>query len=139
MTDVSSISSQEELLQLRNDGKISQAEYDDLLGAMEKLPRAGVEVRTLEHSTQDSKHRLGKVAFYLMLAGIAAPILIFVVSFAISGGGEGDVIASVCFFLSVLIEIPAFVVGVISWPDVLGKAAVITIAVMTVLALLFVS
>jgi hypothetical protein len=34
MDDISNISSEDELLQLRNDGKISQAEYQDLLIAM---------------------------------------------------------------------------------------------------------
>ena len=139
MRDVSNISSQEELLELRNDGKISQAEYDDLLGAMEKLPRAGIQGRTSEGDIQDSRHRLGKIAFYLMLAGIVVPVLVFPVCFAITGGGEGDVIFDVCLVLCVLVEIPAFVIGVISWPDVLGKATVATIAIMAVIILLFMS
>jgi len=36
MENVQNISSEEELLQLRNEGKISEADYQDLLGAMKK-------------------------------------------------------------------------------------------------------
>ena len=74
-----------------------------------------------------------------MLAGAVVPIVSFFICFAISGGGEGDVIFSVCFFLCVLVEIPAYVFGVISWPDVLGKATVTTISVLTGILILFVS
>lgn len=36
MEDVSNISSEEDLLQLRNEGKINDDEYQDLLAAMKK-------------------------------------------------------------------------------------------------------
>jgi uncharacterized integral membrane protein len=36
MENISNVSSEEELLRLRNQGKISEAEYNDLLGAMKK-------------------------------------------------------------------------------------------------------
>jgi len=39
MENVSNISSEEELLQLRNEGKISEADYQDLLGAMKKTAK----------------------------------------------------------------------------------------------------
>ena len=42
MENVSNVSSEEELLALRNEGKISEAEYNDLLGAMKK-PSLGTE------------------------------------------------------------------------------------------------
>ena len=137
MKNASNISSEEELLELRNDGKISQAEYDDLLCAMEKPPALGADIPTLESSIQDLKRKQGKIAFYLMLAGIIVPIVSFFICFAISGGGEGDVIFNVCFFLCVLIEIPAFVFGVISWPDVLGKATVAINSILTVVVILY--
>lgn len=91
----------------------SRAENDDLLDAMEKPPAIGPNIPTLQGGMQDSKHKHGKIAFYLMLAGIVLSIVSFFVCLAISGGGEGDVIFSVCFFLCVLVEIPAFVFGVI--------------------------
>ena len=115
----------------------SQAEYNYLIGAKEKLLRLGADIPKHQGSIQNSKRKQGKIAFYLMLVGIILPIVIFFVCFAISGGGDGDVIFSVCLFLFVLIEIPAFVLGVISLPDVLGKATVTTILVLAVFFIIF--
>jgi hypothetical protein len=44
MVNISNISSEEELLRLRNDGKISQAEYQDLLAAIRKSRPGETEV-----------------------------------------------------------------------------------------------
>jgi len=43
----------------------------------------------------------------------------------------------VWFFLCVTLEIGAFVLGVIAWPDTFAKATVVTISSITVLVLLF--
>lgn len=140
MESVSNVSSEEELLQLRNEGRISKAEYGELLNAMHAQSSKAMETAIPDDFKNASKQKFGKLAFYLMLAGILLPILSFFISFAISGGGEGDVIFSVCFFLFVLIEIPAFVFGMISWPDAYGKATIITnsiIALLTILLVLY--
>lgn len=139
MKNVSNISSEEELLELRNDGKISEAEYQDLLATIGKSPAKSTHTSMLQSGVPSSKRKQGKIAFYLMLAGIIAPIVMFLVCFAITRGGEGDVIVSICFFLSVLIEIPALVLGVLSWPDSYGKATVITISAIVALAALQIS
>jgi hypothetical protein len=136
MKNVSNISSEEELLELRNEGKISEAEYRDLLETIKKSPTKGADSSALGVEIPDSKRHQGKVAFYLMLTGIVLPIVIFSICFAITGGGEGDIIFSVCLFLSVLIEIPAFVLGVIGWRSAYGKAAVITISAIAVFIVL---
>ncbi len=127
------ISSEEELLQLRNEGKISEAEYNDLLGTMRKSLPSEPEESATQMDKARPECRFGKIAFYLMLAGIVVPIVIFFICFAITGGGEGDVIFKACFILCVLFEIAAFVFGVISWSDVFGKATVVTISVIAVL------
>jgi hypothetical protein len=44
MKNVSNVSSEEELLQLRNDGKISETEYEELLEALQKGPKAPASV-----------------------------------------------------------------------------------------------
>jgi hypothetical protein len=132
------ISSEEQLLQLRNEGKISEAEYNDLLGAMKKHPESTAYAPEPQSDKAASKRRLGKIAFYLMLAGIVLPIVSFFVCFALTGGGEGDVIFSGCLILCVLLELPAFVFGVISWPNSFGKASVITSAFILVGILLFI-
>ena len=115
----------------------SHAEYDDLLGAMRKSMPSEPEEPATQMDKAGPKSRFGKIAFYLMLAGIIVPIVIFFICFAITGGGEGDVIFSVCYFLCILVEIPAFIFGVISWQDVFGKATVATISATLVLALLW--
>lgn len=133
MESISNISSEEELLQLRNDGKVSEADYQELLETIKKSPAKGVDSSTSWYKIQDSKHKQGKIAFYLMLGGIILPIVSFFICFAITGGGEGDVIFSTCFLIAILIEIPAFVFGVISWTDNYGKATVITISAVAML------
>jgi hypothetical protein len=136
MKNVSNISSEEELLELRNEGKISEAEYQDLLETIKKSHAKGVDFSELRGEIPDSKYKQGKIAFILMLTGIVLPIVIFSICFTITGGGEGDIIFSVCLFLSVLIEIPAFVLGVIGWRSAYGKAAVITISAIAVFIVL---
>jgi hypothetical protein len=133
MENVSNISSEEELLQLRNDGKISEIEYQDLLATIKKSPAKSTDTSMLQNDFQDSKRKQGKIAFYLMLGGIVLPIVSFFICFAITGGGEGDVIFNICFLISILIEIPALALGVISWMDSYGKATVITISAVAVL------
>ena len=139
MKNVSNISSEGELLQLHNDGKISEAEYRDLLETIKKSPAKGADFSELRVEIPNTKLRQGKIAFYLMLTGIVLPIVIFSICFAITGGGEGDIIFSVCLFLSVLIEIPAFVLGLISWRSAYGKAAVITMSTVAVLIVFHIS
>jgi hypothetical protein len=132
------ISSEEQLIQLRDEGKISEAEYNDLLSAMKKPPESTAYAPEPQSDKTASKRRLGKIAFYLMLAGIALPIVSFFVCLAISGGGEGDVIFSGCLILCVLLELPAFVFGVISWLDPFGKASVVTSSFILVAILFFI-
>ena len=49
MENVSNISSEEELLELRNEGKISENEYDDLLETLRKTAKADVDPVAQEH------------------------------------------------------------------------------------------
>ncbi len=137
MRNTSNVSSEQELLTLRNEGKISETEYGELLNAIHKPASKAAEVAMPDDDKAASKHKLGKIAFYLMLAGIIVPIVSFFICFGLTGGGEGDVIFNVCIFLCVLVEIPAFVFGVISWPDVLGKVTVATLSALIVVLVLY--
>lgn len=139
MENISNISSEEELLQLRNEGKISEAEYQDLFATIKKSPAKNADASILQNGVLDSKRKQGKIAFYLMLGGIVLPIVIFFICFSITSGGEGDVIFSVCFLLSVLIEIPTLALGAISWTDNYGKATVITISSIAAFVALYIS
>ena len=120
----------------------SDAEYNYLIKAKEKLLGLCIDNRTYQDSTQDSKRKQGKIAIYLMSAGLILPILCFVISYMVSeyfSLGEMDIVTAICFALCVFLEVPAFVLGVISWPDVLGKATVTTISVLTGILILFLS
>ena len=138
MESVSNISSEEELLQLRDEGKISEAEYNDLLAAMRKPPPNNVEEEVPHFiDTARTKRKQGKVAFVLMLVGIILPAVLFLlIGMALRAHepGTGLAIGS-WFFLGVAFEIGAFVFGVISWPDVYGKATVAVVAALAVIAL----
>lgn len=71
MENVSNVSSEEELLQLRNEGKISEDEYEELRSAMRKSAKLDVEAPTAVTDEAKSKRKLGKIVFFLMLAGIS--------------------------------------------------------------------
>ena len=60
MEDISNISSAEELLQLRNDGKITEAQYNDLLDAMRTRP-ADNQIYTNVAGKSKSKSKIGKI------------------------------------------------------------------------------
>jgi len=139
MEDISNVSSEEELLQLRNEGKISEAEYQDLFAAMKKNARVDAEPPAPEIDKAKQKRKLGKTAFGTMLAGIILPVVIFGLVYALvpppapnAQLGWGHL-----FLLGIVLEIAAFVMGVIAWPDVFGKATVVSISLILVLLVLF--
>ena len=172
MENASNVSSEEELLQLRNEGKISEAEYNDLLHLMKTRPAEPEEAPSYADKST-SKRKIGKIAFALMLAGVVIPLAGYVLltpGFGRKVKGVSQTVVMVrdsnmaansvelrgktaqtealeetrkirgqifgVFYIGPLFEIAAFVMGVISWPDVFGKATVITISVFFAIALL---
>ena len=133
----SNASSEEELLGLRNEGKISETEYQDLLGAMRRPSSRPVEVPAPQSDKAASKRRLGKIAFVLMLAGILLPVIPFFAIELLSGPNTRAEIGPF-FFLGLAFEIAAFVTGVLSWPDIYGKASVLTTSILAVLSVLLI-
>ena len=129
------VSSEEELIQLRNEGKINEAEYQDLLAAIQKATQVDTEPATPEVDKARSKRKLGKIAFALMLTGIILPAFFYFMIELLSGPNNRPAIGPF-FFLGVAFEIAAFVMGVIAWPNVYGKATVVTTSVLTVLTVL---
>ena len=138
MQNISNVSSEEELLKLREEGKVSEAEYQDLLRAMQRTAKINTGPAAPEIDKTKSKQKLGKTALILMLVGIILPGICFL-AVELLAASEPNAHAAIgpWFFLCVAFEIAAFVMGVISWPDVFGKATVITISVLTVLLILF--
>lgn len=76
MQNASSISSEAELLQLRNEGKISEDEYNDLLAAMRTPSPGSVEEVAPGIANARTKRKQGKIAFVMMLAAVIFPIVI---------------------------------------------------------------
>jgi len=136
MEDISNVSSEEELLQLRNEGNISEDEYEELRSAMRKSTKLDVEPPPAADKAK-SKRKLGKIAFYLMLVGFAlGPVCYLVFGcmiFPTSRPEHGPWL----LLLGLPLEIAAFVMGVIGWPDVFAKATVVTVSVLLVLLVLF--
>jgi len=132
------VSSEEELLQLRNEGKISEAEYQDLLAAMRKPPRQSNQDAPPGMDKAKSKHKLGKIAFVLMLVGIILPAVLYWLMEMAAQAHDANMHSAIgpWFFLGIAFEIAAFVLGVIAWPDVFGKAAAITTSVLAVLTVI---
>ena len=137
MQDTSNVSSEEELLQLRNEGKISEDEYEELRSAMRKSTKLDVEPPAAAAGKAKSKRKLGKIAFILMLVGMILPAFCFLLVIRVIPLVISRSMILPWLISSVGLEIAAFVMGVIGWPDVLAKATVVTISSITVLAFLF--
>lgn len=139
MEDVSNVSSEDELLELRNEGKITADEYEELLSTMRKSASDKAEIPLSQTEKSRPKRKLGKTAFILMLAGIIFPAICYLAVERLAQASDGDAHAAMgpWLCLCVAFQIPAFVIGVIAWRDVFGKATVITISCIVVLLFLF--
>ena len=133
MEPIPNPSSEAELLELRNQGKISEAEYNDLLAAMRtsrtSSPADG-EAAVCITDNPGTKCILGKIALCLMLAGVVLPFLSY---FALALGGGPNANADtvqLAFYTGLVCEITAFVLGLISRRDPYGRAAMISAAVL---------
>lgn len=81
MENASNVSSEEELLQLRNEGKISEAEYNDLLGAMKK-PSLGTE------PSEDEPGCTSRLSRPAVWGAILAPFFFVMIMLKFVGHGE---------------------------------------------------
>jgi len=124
MENVSNISSEEELLQLRDEGKISEEEYQDLLDAIRKSMPSEPEEPASQLVKAGSKRKLGKISFYLMLAGFVLPV-VCILLLSVVGWFPGLYFLGVWLFLGVVLEIAALGIGIAAWADPFGKAATI--------------
>ena len=139
MRNISNISSEEELLQLRNEGKVSEVEYQELLETMRKTSQSGDEKLAPEIDKAESKRKLGKRAFILMLLGIILPIVWFLfMELLVASDPNTHAAIGPSFFLGLALEIAAFVMGIIAWPDDYGKASTIASGITIVFAILLI-
>ena len=105
MHNISDISSEEELSQLLDDGKISSAEYSELLGAMRSPSPAGSGAALLVEDASKSKRKQGQIAFVLMLVGLIVPALGYAVVQMLAGGPNLHAAMAPWFFLGVVARI----------------------------------
>ncbi len=123
MENAINISSEEELAQLRNEGKISEAEYQELLSAMKKPSPFISKDAISEENKAKSKRVFGKIAYALMLMGILLPILFCIVAslaFHVTNATLG-----ILLIPGLILETAALITGIKSWPNDSGKTAII--------------
>ena len=137
MRNVPNISSEEELLQLRNDGKITKDEYNDLLNTMRARPADKGKYTDITGKPKP-KSKTGKTAFLLMLAGVILPFSCFFIIETLASPNAGAAIAP-WFFLGLAIEITALTMGIRSWADDYGKTAAIASGIIIVLGVLMIA
>lgn len=138
MESASHVSSEDELLQLREEGKISEAEYKDLLTALTKSQRGIEKLELSETLNTKTEQKSGKIALIIMLAGLFLPAMGFGIIQLSTGPNQGAAIAP-WFYLGVVFEIVAFVLGISSWPDIQAKVTVITIGTIAAFIVLLIS
>jgi peptidoglycan/LPS O-acetylase OafA/YrhL len=132
------ISSEEELSRLRDEGKVSEAEYEELRAAMRTT--AERERKSEAPEQPRSKRRRGKIAFALMLVGIIGPFLLYSAVNLLAppepnwGRSPGTELLA-----ALALEVAAFAMGISAWPDVFAKAAVVVSGFCVVVFVLFVA
>ena len=126
MENVSNISSEEELLELRNEGKVSDAEYQDLLSAVRKAPSKDTAMSTYDADESEAKYKRGKIALALMLLGIILPTICFLTLQMLTPENASPTIGPWLSF-SLALELAALVLGILAWPDIFGKVTLIAI------------
>jgi hypothetical protein len=140
MEDLSNVSSEEELLQLRNEGKITEDEYEELLETLRKTTSPDIGPDVPETNKAKSKRKLGIIAFVLMLTGIVLPVACYFIVELLAQATAENAHAAIgpWFFLGLVLEIAALGTGIASWADPFGKAAVIASSLILIAVLLFV-
>ena len=153
MENLSTISSEEELMKLREEGKINQIEYEELHTAMvQQSNKRSSDDLSLEVDKPKPKTKLGILAFVLMLIGFILPVILWSLAESEAQANQPpnpnvemhgaianvEMHVSIAFFLflGVAFEIAAFVLGIIAWSSAFGKAVVISIASILVLFVL---
>ena len=115
------ISSEQELKQLLEEGKISEEEYEQLLDAMQNKPESSIQQIDSAIAKNKPKNGLGIIAFILMLAGVIATVMIFVLILI----GMVPSFAIRLLLLVCVVEILALILGVIAFSSGWGKATAI--------------
>ena len=134
------ITSQQQLKEMLEEGKITQVEHDELEKAIKTTSPANIESPLSKDDKSKSKRKLGIIAFVLMLSGVILPIVGFLMLDLLAKSHDSHSGATIApwFFLGVILEIAAFGTGIASWRDPFGKAATIVSFLLLVFTVLFV-
>ena len=132
MENVKNVSSEEELLQLRNDGRITRAEYEELLSEIRKTP--GKPSKSEMVLLPPKRRGLGIASFVLSIAGIFLPLFCIIIVLALGI----NLMIGIWFILADAVELVAFVFGIISRRTAFGKAGFIISGITIILTVLFV-
>ncbi len=128
--------SQQELKQLLNEGKISEREYRELFQSMSEkktdLPLSDIK----DERKSDKISKRGKIAFCLVLGGVVFAILGFLIENAFGLSSPAGTISSGLCILSLVFGLVGLVMGIMSWKTRLGKAATIIAAVLLTLPII---
>ena len=139
MENTKNISSEEELLELLNEGKINDDEYHDLLSAMRK-PKTELHKYELPEDIKErwyrNKNLAGIVSIILSLAGILLPLIHILLFFETMR--QNNQINSP-FYGVVMIEICACVLGFVSWKTKYGKVGATISSIVIILSIPFLS
>ena len=130
--------SEQELKQLLDEGRITEEEYHELKQAMDQKNKE----KPVEHERGENipglPHKLGKIALILALGGIVIPALCYFIMERLSPANVGPKIGPyILLFFGM--ELAGLVTGIISWKSGFGKAAAITAGILLLLSVKFVA
>jgi len=117
--------SEQELKELLDDGKISEEEYQQLLEALHKKQAAEPEPSFRQPVSTKSPAKYGKTALILLIAAVLLPFvgIALALIFHLTGIWLGRWLLLPLLFLGMLCGIVAFIFGIIGWKSPAGKIA----------------
>lgn len=129
------ISSEQELKQLLDDGRITEEEYKELLEAIRQKETVQKPVQVSKQPIEPKRHTgYGKAALILFILSILLPLSTVIVKIVIglSGASWGRLTLMIgpSILMGLLCAVLAFVFGIIGWKSAPGKVAVIGVPCM---------
>ena len=132
--------SEQELKQLLDEGRITEEEYRELLEAIRQKERVQKPVDVPEQPTEPKPRTgYGKAALILMIVGFLFQFLSLIVNVLLASHQQGPtprmfVITGPFMLLGLFCEFLAFIFGIIGWKTIQGKIAAIGVPCLILLA-----
>ena len=119
------INSEQELLKMKEEGRITEKEYAELLSEIRKNPAEAAKSKRATGLDDERKRKLGIISLALSIAGIFLPLLFYGILLALTAGSNARPRIDLWFILCLMMELVALVLGVIGWRTEFGKAGAI--------------